>query len=159
MVAETSDNARELFFSNPGNDIVSGWAFATTNLAAEFAEFSRRRFIGGADREPCWPYMVEHGHPDASAEDDGWRIAGFAGQIAVPPGGEESIVFAIGQTETREQAAKLALRVRDIENARQALQAVKDYWRETLSVARIETNRPEFDRLVNDWLPYQLLTS
>ena len=24
---------------------------------------------------------------------------------------------------------------------------------------RIKTNRPEFDRLVNDWLPYQLLAS
>lgn len=157
--AETSDNARELFFNNPGNDIVSGWAFATTSLRAEFAETSRRRFIGGADREPCWPYMVEHGHPDASADDDGWRIAGFVGQIAVPPGGEETIVFAIGQTETRLGAEKLAKIARDVATAEKELRAVKDYWSETLGVLRIETNRPDFDRLVNDWLPYQLLTS
>ena len=159
VVAEAGDNVRELFFHNPNNDIVSGWAFATTNLAAEFAETSRRRFVGGADREPTRPYMVEHGHPDASAEDDGWRIAGFAGQIAIPPGGEEHVVFAIGQAETREEAARLSLRVRDVENAERALRAVKDYWSEALDVARIETNQPEFDRLVNDWLPYQLLTS
>ena len=30
-------------------------------------------------------------------------------------------------------------------------------WDEQLSVLRIKTNRPDVDRLVNDWLPYQLL--
>jgi cyclic beta-1,2-glucan synthetase len=159
VVAETSDNARELFFRNPSNDIVSGWAFVTTSLAAEFAETSRRRFLGGADREPCWPYMVEHGHPDSSAEDDGWRIAGFAGNITVPQGGEETIVFSIGQTGTREDAALLARQARDLGWAERSLRAVRDYWTATLGVVRIETNRPDFDRLVNDWLPYQLLTS
>ena len=33
------------------------------------------------------------------------------------------------------------------------------FWDSLLSTFRVKTNRPEFDRLVNDWLPYQALTA
>jgi cyclic beta-1,2-glucan synthetase len=103
--------------------------------------------------------MVAHGHPDAGAEDDKWRVASFVGQLEVPAGSERSIVFALGQAGTLAEAHEFARFARDPGHARAALAATKAYWQETLGLLRIETNRPDFDRLVNDWLPYQLLTA
>ena len=42
---------------------------------------------------------------------------------------------------------------------RAALDETCAWWNGQLSVLRVETNRPDVDRLVNDWLPYQLLTA
>ena len=39
------------------------------------------------------------------------------------------------------------------------LEATRSHWAKRLGVVKIETNRPDFDRLVNIWLPYQLYAS
>ena len=59
------DDVHAIYFRNPRNNFVQGWAFVTTSIHAEFAETSRRRFLGHESRDPYLPYMVEHGHPDA----------------------------------------------------------------------------------------------
>ena len=43
--------------------------------------------------------------------------------------------------------------------AQHALAETRRFWAGTLGDLRVETNQPAFDRLVNDWLPYQLLTA
>lgn len=157
--AVVGDDRRSLFFSNPHNDFVQGWAFVSTSLDAEFAETSRRRFLGHESRDPALPYMVEHGHPDAGAPEHERKVASFSAAIDVPANGEALVVVALGQTPTLEDSKLLAELASDADYATRALEATKSAWDERLNVLRIETNRPEFDRLVNDWLPYQLLTS
>ena len=39
------------------------------------------------------------------------------------------------------------------------MEKTKRWWADILSVLRIETSDPGFDRMVNDWLPYQVLAS
>ena len=153
------DDLRAIYFNNPNNHFVQGWAFVTTSVPAEFAETSRRRFLGHESRDPCLPYMVEHGHPDAGAPEHERKVAAFSGAIDVAPGTETLVIVALGQTETMEQARDLARLARDPVYALQAQQENTRAWEERLSVLRIKTNRPEIDRLVNDWLPYQLLVS
>ncbi len=153
------DNVRSIYFRNPRNDFVKGWAFVTTSIPAEFAETSRRRFLGHESRDPYLPYMVEHGHPDAGAPEHERKVAAFCGSIDVAAGEEAVVVVALGQTTTIEEAKRLAARARDAEFARKELEASRQAWDERLSVLRIKTNRPDVDRLVNDWLPYQLLAS
>ena len=67
--------------------------------------------------------------------------------------------WRIGQTGSLEDAKLLASRVRDPAFALAALAESRAAWVAETSVLRIKTNQPEFDRLVNDWLPYQLLAS
>ena len=155
----TADDLKSLYFRNPRNDFVKGWAFVSTSLDAEFAETSRRRFLGHESRDPALPYMVEHGHPDAGAPAHERKVAAFCGSIDVAAGGEALVVLAHGQTGSLEDAKLLASRVRDPAFALTALAESRAAWVAETSVLRIKTNKPDFDRLVNDWLPYQLLAS
>lgn len=153
------ENVRSIYFRNPRNNFVRGWAFVTTSIPAEFAETSRRRFLGHESRDPYLPYMVEHGHPDAGAPAHERKVAAFSGAIDVPAGEEAVVVVALGQTTTIEEAKRLADYARDPQHAYAELAANARAWDDQLSVLRIKTNRPDFDRLVNDWLPYQLLAA
>ena len=148
-----------LYFENPGNDFRKGTAFAATNLNCEAQETSRARFVGGDGRDLTRPYMVEHGGPDSVAVDDGRRIASFAGEVELAPGRETTIVLVLGQAADQTHAAALARAYLEPQAAKLALDETKAWWKETLSVLRVETNEPGFDRLVNDWLPYQILCS
>jgi cyclic beta-1,2-glucan synthetase len=153
------ENVHSIYFRNPRNNFVQGWAFVTTSIPAEFAETSRRRFLGHESRDPYLPYMVEHGHPDAGAPAHERKVAAFSGAIDVPAGEEAVVVVALGQTTTIDEAKRLADYARDPQHAYAELAANARAWDDQLSVLRIKTNRPEFDRLVNDWLPYQLLAA
>ncbi|HEX6011728.1 MAG TPA: hypothetical protein VFY87_07990, partial [Geminicoccaceae bacterium] len=151
--------ASALFFSNPANEFRRGWAYAATSLACEALETNRARALGGPERDLTNPHLVDTGRPDAGRPDDGRRVASFVGTVEVPPGGEVAVSVVLGQAAELEEARDLAARQRTVESARRALADTKRFWSETLGVLRVETNRPDFDRLVNDWLPYQLLTA
>ncbi|GDX38594.1 hypothetical protein LBMAG20_08090 [Methylocystaceae bacterium] len=150
---------KSIYFQNPSNKFVNGWAFVATSLAAEHAETSRRRFLGHENRSSHIPYMVEHGHPDAGAPEQQRKVAAFCGSIDAQPGKDYYIVIALGQTDSYEQAQALALRAKNTDYAQKILNEAQAAWDEQLSVLRIKTNQPAFDRLVNDWLPYQLLAA
>ncbi len=155
----TDDNGCALYFRNPKNHFAKGWAFASTSLAAEFAETSRQRAYGPNDRGTRVPYMVEHCHPVLGNDRRQRTVAAFCGPVEVKAGGEAKIVFSLGQTGGLAEAAHFAEVARGLGWATHMLAETKAFWAETLGVLRIETNKPEFDRLVNDWLPYQLLAS
>ncbi len=157
--AETESDLSAIYFRNPKNYFVQGWAFVSTSLKAEFAETSRRRFLGHENRDTDLPYMVEHGHPDAGAPEHERKVASFCGAVDVPAGEERLVVVALGQTGTMEDARRLARVARDPDYALRVYEQSARAWDERLSMLRIKTNRPDVDRLVNDWLPYQLLAS
>ena len=159
LEVETDASGRALYFANPHNDFVRGWAFVSTSLDANVCEFARAKILGRVTADPLAPFLAERGHADSSAEDDGRRAAGFSGMIAVPPGGEAQICVALGAAPTLETAQALALRAASLEFVAEKRDLLESFWDDLQKTLRIETNRPEFDRLVNDWLPYQLLTA
>ncbi|MBC7946082.1 MAG: glycosyl transferase family 36, partial [Burkholderiales bacterium] len=148
-----------LYFENAGNDFRKGVAFVATNLVCQAQESMRARFIGGDGRDLSRPFMVEWGHADAMQIDDGRRIASFVADLEIPAGEKTTVVVALGQAADQAQANQLARAYLEPHAAERALEETQAWWRETLSVLRVETNQPAFDRLVNDWLPYQLLCS
>jgi cyclic beta-1,2-glucan synthetase len=97
------------------------------------------------------------GRPDLEARDDGVRIAAFAGEVSLPAGGTRTIDVVLGQAPDLEAARALVLRHRP--EVGSGLVAAGRWWNERTAVLRIETDRPDFDRLVNDWLPYQVQTA
>jgi cyclic beta-1,2-glucan synthetase len=157
-LAVTSDAALGAqFFSNADNDFAAGVAFVATDLANAASECVRARFVGGGGRDLANPYFVEHGAADASAPDDGVRIAAFAGEVEVPAGGSTSVRLVLGQAPDLEQARQLV--ATELPRANASARATRDWWTQRLSLLRIESNLPELDRLVNDWLPYQVQTA
>ena len=158
IVSDRDPSGRTLYFSNPRNDFVKGWAFVTTSFHTEFAETARSRCLGDHARVSTVPYLVEHGHPDP-AMPNFETVAAFSGTVAVPAGGETSVSVSLGQAGQRDEAEHLAHVATDLAWSEKMLVDTRRYWNEMLGRLRIETNRPDFDRLVNDWLPYQLLTA
>jgi cyclic beta-1,2-glucan synthetase len=147
-----------LLFNNPQNDFVRGFAFAATSLQAPATETIRARFFGGPGRNILTPVMVEVGASDGAVRDDGRRVAAFSGEIALAPGAETKIAIAFGQAPSREEALGAAARI-GVATAENELQATRASWAERLGKVEVRTNRPDFDRLVNTWLPYQLYAS
>ena len=98
--------------------------------------------------------FVESGRSDYGRADDGRRVAAFASEITLAPGAETKIAIVIGQAENREAALRWA-READVGKAEARLAATREHWAKRLGFISIETNRPDFDRLVNTWLPYQ----
>lgn len=148
-----------LFYRNPANAFQGGWAFVVTSLASEHQETVRKRFLGAPERDFDYPHLVATGVSDTTQHDDGRRIASFVGTVELAPGGTTTVSLVLGQVAELHQARALAERWRRVEVAQRALQETKRYWSDRLGLLRVETNRPAFDRLVNDWLPYQVLTA
>ncbi len=148
-----------LFFAHPGNDFFGGWAFVAPGLAVEAVETLRSRFVGGPDHTLANPAFLARGSGDPALPDDGYRVAAFAGTLTVPPGSEVSTTVVLGWAERPEEAAEIIQQLRDPAAALVELEHTRSWWRQELSVLRVETDEPAFDQLVNNWLPYQLRVS
>jgi cyclic beta-1,2-glucan synthetase len=147
-----------LMFENPKNDFHRGVAFAATSLFDPVKETIRTRFFGGPGRNITSPAMVETGVPDAAQRGDGRRVAVFSRDIDIAPGAQTTIAIVLGQASDGILAlnAGRAARVPDVEAH---LAATRAHWAGLLGKVRVATNRPDFDRLVNVWLPYQVMAS
>ena len=159
LESQVDPSGDAIFFCNREHQFHRGFMFVAWSLAGDAHETARSRFLGRDGRDLSDPWFVEKGESDETCPDDGVRIAAFSGYVEIAGGSEAEIAVVLGQTGTLEEAKHLIAHYTDPGAAQHALQETKDWWARTLSVLRVETNLPEFDRLVNDWLPYQLLTS
>ena len=141
------------------NQFWRGHAFVASSLPWDAHETTGGRFFGGGDRDASNPHFVEHGAPDLTQPADGSSVAAFASNVEVPAGGEVTVVVTIGQTATLEQARALIGRYRQPLAAERALADTKAWWQKTPLGAARENDVAAFDRMVNDWLPYQVLTA
>ena len=68
------------------------------------------------------------------------------------------IAIVLGQAGTRALALAAGAAAK-VETVERELAATRAAWAARLGKVRVTTNRPDFDRLVNTWLPYQLYAS
>jgi cyclic beta-1,2-glucan synthetase len=74
-------------------------------------------------------------------------------------GQSRKIIFTLGAGQNSHDAETLVQRYHGSIAAADALLAIRQYWRSTLSVVRVTTPDPALDVLVNGWLLYQILSS
>jgi len=72
-------------------------------------------------------------------------------------GEEREIVFRLGVGHGTDEASQLIQRFRGPLAARMALEAVEEYWMQSLGAVQVETPDPALDLLANGWLVYQTL--
>jgi len=72
-------------------------------------------------------------------------------------GQEREIIFRLGSGRNMDDAANLIRRFRGSGSARVALEAVWQYWNQTLGAVQIETPDQSINVLANGWLLYQTL--
>ncbi len=79
--------------------------------------------------------------------------------IELAEGQEREIVFLSGAACDDDEARRFIQRFGGPVRARQALEAVWEYWNHTLGAVHVETPDPALDVLTNGWLVYQTLSS
>jgi cellobiose phosphorylase len=70
---------------------------------------------------------------------------------------EREVVFTLGAEHNMDAARNLAFRFRGSDAARIALEAVWQYWNQTLGKVQVETPDKSINVLLNGWLVYQTL--
>lgn len=150
---------KALLFENPDNEFWGGTAFVASSLPSVVMETGLHRFIGGTDRDLSRPAMLEHGRGDPAQPEDGFACAAFAATLSVPAGGERQLSLVLGQVARVDQTGLFIRRFTDLGLVAQSFEQTRAWWSKTLSVLTIETDAPDFDRLVNTWLPYQILVA
>jgi len=79
--------------------------------------------------------------------------------VSVEKGKEVAIVFKLGAASNTKEAEILINRYKSIDSAKLALEEVRSYWQQTLSIVQIETQDVALNTLANGWLVYQMLSS
>ena len=74
-------------------------------------------------------------------------------------GASRTIIFRMGVGHGADDASRLAQRLQKSGTARVALDAVRQYWQQTLGAVQIETPDRSLDLLCNGWLVYQTMAS
>jgi len=150
---------------------LSGALFARNPYSAEFGNRTAFFNVDDATRTMSGDRMEFIGrngtlaNPAAMARS---RLSGRVGPALDPCGavqttfdladGEErEIVFTLGAGQDSDDAGNLAHRFRGSAAARNALEAVWQYWKHTLGAVNVETPDQSLNMLTNGWLLYQTL--
>jgi cyclic beta-1,2-glucan synthetase len=151
-------NAGAMLFRRPGHEFHRGWAYVATSLPVTASETVLARFLG-RERDSARPHFVVNGAGDPGQPDDGYRVAALSGIVEVPPGREVRMHVLIGQEPDADAAMSRIAELGRPGAAEEAFERTRSWWRESLSMLALKTDSPAFDRMVNFWLPYQVLTA
>ena len=159
IVTETDPHSGALFARNP-----FGRASANRVVFAQVSE--RERTVTGNRTE----FIGRNGSLANPAALSRTRLSGRAGagldpcaaiqtSIELADGEECEIVFISGVASNTDEAQHFIRQFGGPAGARQALEAVWEYWNHTLGAVQVETPDPALDVLANGWLVYQTLSS
>jgi len=83
--------------------------------------------------------------------------AAIQAKVELAPGQRREIVFLLGASSNESEAQALLGRFGSVEDARQELQSVWDFWKHLLGGVYVETPDSSVNFMVNHWLLYQAL--
>ena len=152
-------------------DLESGALFARNAWAGDFAgriafaDVARRPRSFTTDRTE---FLGRYGTPKAPAALGRERLSDRAGELCdpcaalmtgleLPPGGEDVVVFLLGQAETEEDARRLVRFYGEAGRADRELDDVTSRWDRILETVQVRTPDPALDLMLNRWLIYQAL--
>ena len=78
-------------------------------------------------------------------------------RLELPPGGEDEVVFILGQAESEDEARRLVRYHTEAGRAQQVLEKVRAEWDRILGAIQVRTPDPALDVMLNRWLIYQTL--
>jgi cellobiose phosphorylase len=146
-----------LFAKNPySTEFGERVAFFQTDDAYRNLTCDRTEFIGrnGTLRDPAAMYQSRlSGRVGAGLD----PCSAFQVSFDLLEGQERETVFRLGAGRNADDAANLVLRFWGYTAARNALEAVWKFWKNTLGTIQVESADPSINVLVNGWLMYQTL--
>ena len=79
-------------------------------------------------------------------------------KITIKKDEEKKVVFMLGQSKDINAIKTMCLKYRDISKAEEALENIKDFWKEVLNVINVSTPDPSMNYMINGWLLYQVIS-
>jgi cellobiose phosphorylase len=147
-----------IFANNPYNTGFGSWtAFFNGDDPARTISGDRKEFIGrnGTLANPAAMTRSRLSGRVGAALDP---CAAMQVAFELADGEEREIVFTLGAGRDADDAADLAQRFRGSAAAREALEAIWQYWNRTLGAVQVETRDPSINILANGWILYQTLS-
>jgi cellobiose phosphorylase len=162
VITETDAASGALFARNPYNTEFIGYVGFFDALDVEMANATRTiscdrtEFVGrnGSLRNPA---AMRQSHLSGKVGASLDPCAAIQLAIDLADGQESEIVFMLGAGRDSEDATNLVHRFRAPGAARDALEAVWQYWGKALGAVSVETPDPTLNVLANGWLLYQTL--
>ncbi len=157
VVTEIDPNTGALFARNVYNREFAGkTVFVNVSEAERSVTGNRTEFMGrnGVSANPAAMHHAQLSGQTGASLDPG---AALQAPFELADGQERELVFVLGAGNTTEETQQLARRFTGLASARQALESVWEFWKQTLGVVYAETPDPALNLLVNGWLEYQTL--
>ena len=159
IVTETDPHSGALFARNAyGRECANRVVFVQVSELKRTVSGNRTEFIGrnGSLADPAAMHRERLSGKTGAGLDP---CAAIQAQIELADGQEREIVFLFGAGRSTGEAQQHIQRFGRSAGARQALEAVWEFWNQTLGAVHVETPDPALDVLANGWLVYQTLSS
>lgn len=146
-----------LLIENPYNEEFSGFiGFLDVSIGERKVTGDRKEFFGAGGIAS----------PDALKRE---KLSGTLGagldpcavmqvNVTLMPGESTDVVFLLGMSRQGSDVDDITNRYASVSSAKDALDEVKKFWQEKLSVIQVETPSDSFDLIINRWLQYQVLS-
>jgi cyclic beta-1,2-glucan synthetase len=159
-VACEYDSARHAILANNGwnPEFAPRVAFLTASQLPHSVAGDRYDFLG---REGSFesPAALRHWDLGGKFTPSADACAAYQVYLNIAPGETAEVVFVLGQGADRAETEVLIDRWKSLEHSEKALNRLQEFWNQKLNAVQVKTPDPAFDLMVNQWLPYQNLSS
>ncbi len=158
IVSEVDAQTGALFAHNAySREFANRVVFAQLNEKELNLSGNRTEFIGrnGSLASPAAMYRKRLSGRTGAGLDP---CAALQTSITLHEEGEREFVFVFGAANNADEARHYLQRFSGRAGARQALEAVYEYWNHTLGAVQVETPDPALNVLSNGWLIYQTIS-
>jgi cyclic beta-1,2-glucan glucanotransferase len=159
-VACEYDAARHAILANNGwnSEFASRVAFLSASHPPHSVSGDRYDFLG-KEGEGDSPAALRHRDLGGKFTPGGDACAAYQIHLDIGPDATEEVVFVLGQGADRSESEALIDRWSAKGHAEKALTNLQKFWKKQLDAVQVETPDLGFDLLINQWLPYQNLSS
>ena len=142
---------------NTYNEEFSGRiAYVDTSIRERTFTCDRREFLAGGTLKNPPGIRREKLSETVGAGLDPCVVLGIV--LEFEPGEERELVFTLGEEKNLTEVEKRIGKYRKLEEVKDALNEVKELWKEKLEILQFSTPDKAMDYMLNGWLMYQVLS-
>ena len=146
-----------LLIENPYNEEFSGHTgFVDVSVSERQVTGDRKEFFGSGGIAS--PDALKHERLSGTLGTGLDPCAVMQVNVTLMPNETVDVVFLLGMCAQASGIDALTKKYTAVSQAKQALDEVKKFWQEKLSVIRVDTPSDSFDLLLNGWLQYQVIS-
>lgn len=133
-------------------------AFLAASKPPHSVSGDRQEFLGH-EGGPDDPAALRHWDLGGGFPPGGDACAAYQVHLELIAGQTAEVIFVLGQGADRAETEALIRRWQQPDKVEMAFEALRQSWKTRLDTVQVTTPDPAFDLMVNQWLPYQTLSS